>query len=127
MHIEGYDADNAVSIITDLFSWQQMDCFSDRIKTIADRNIGTVAAGQTLAGAYLRKVEIAALDGMIRVPVNCGQQLYDVIDITDSCAGLSGAKRRVMGIAISYRSDRGEYEQTLLLVGVKWKNSWITV
>jgi hypothetical protein len=118
VHIEGYDADNAASIITDSFSWQQMDCFSDRIKTIADRNIGTVAAGQTLAGAYLRKVEIAALDGMIRVPVNCGQQLYDVIDITDDRAGLSGAKRRVMGLLLSYQPTRGEYEQKLLLGGV---------
>jgi hypothetical protein len=52
------------------------------------------------------------------VPVNCGQQLYDVIDITDTRTGLSGAKRRVMGIVVSYRPDRGEYEQTLILGGV---------
>ena len=95
-----------------------MDYFSDRIKTIADRNIGTIAAAQTLAGAYLRKAEIAGLDGMIQVPVNCGQQLYDVIDITDDRAGLSGAKRRVMGLLLSYQPTRGEYEQKLLLGGV---------
>jgi hypothetical protein len=54
---------------------------------------------------------------MMRVPVNCGQQLYDVIDITDDRAGLSGAKRRVMGLLLSYQSTRGEYEQKLLLGG----------
>ncbi len=118
VRIEGYDADNGVPIITDSFSWEQMACFGDRIKQIADRNIGTVTAGQTLAGSYLRKAEIEALDGMVQVPVNCGQQLFDVIDITDGRAGLSGAKRRVMGLSVTYQSVRGEYEQKLLLGGV---------
>ena len=95
-----------------------MEYFYDRTKQIADRNIGTVAAGQVLAGAYLRKAEIESIRGMIRVPINCGQQLYDVIDITDAPAGLSGTKRRVMGITISYHPDSGEYEQALLLGGV---------
>ena len=66
----------------------------------------------------MRKAEIDSLRGMIRVPVNCGQQLYDVIDITDTRTGLSGAKRRVMGISVIYHPDWGEYEQTLLLGGV---------
>ena len=100
------------------FPGSRWNIFMIRIRQIADRNIGTVTAGQALAGAYLRKAEIESLRGMIQVPVNCGQQLYDVIDITDSRAGLSGAKRRVMGILVSYRPDRGEYEQTLLLGGV---------
>ena len=118
VRIEGHDAVNDVSIITDSFSWEQMECFCDRITQIADRNIGTVTTSQMLAGAYLRKAEIGALAGMINVPVNCSQQLYDVIDITDSRAGLSGAKRRVMGLLVSYQPIRGEYEQKLLLGGV---------
>ena len=61
VRIEGYDAVNGTPIITDVFSWEQMEYFSDRIKQIADRNIGTVTAGQALAGAYLRKAEIESL------------------------------------------------------------------
>ena len=118
IRVEGYDAVSGAPIITDVFSWEQMEYFSDRVRQIADRNIGTITAGQALAGAYLRKAEIESTIGMIRVPVNCGQQLYDVIDITDICAGLSGAKRRVMGIVMNYRPDLGEYEQTLMLGGV---------
>ena len=118
VRIEGYDTASEAPIITDVFSWEQMECFYDRTKQVADRNIGTVAAGQALAGAYLRKAEIESIRGMVRVPVNCGQQLYDVIDITDGRAGLSGAKRRVMGITISYHPDRGEYEQAIVLGGV---------
>jgi hypothetical protein len=116
--VEGCDVVSGAPIITDVFSWEQMEYFSDRVRQIADRNIGTVSAGQALAVAYLRKAEIESLHGRIQVPVNCGQQLYDVIDITDSRAGLSGVKRRVMGILVSYRPDRGEYEQTLMLGGV---------
>jgi hypothetical protein len=71
-----------------------------------------------MAAAYLRKAEIESNSGMIQSPVNCGQQLYDVIAVTDQRAGLSGAKRRVMGIQVSYQVERGIYQQKLLLGGV---------
>jgi len=47
--------------------------------------------------------------------VNCGQQLYDVIDITDERAGLSGEKKRVMGLTLIYNPRKGEYRQNLAL------------
>jgi hypothetical protein len=75
VRIEGYDTDSGEPIIVDTFSWGQMDYFFDRVKQIADRNIGTVSAGQALGSAYLRKAEIESMSGMINVPVNCGQQL----------------------------------------------------
>jgi hypothetical protein len=118
VRLEGYDAVNGVPIITDAFSWEQMALYSERVKQITDRNIGTVPAGQTLAGVYLRKAEIESVNGMLQSPVNCGQQLYDVIDITDNRAGLSAVKKRVMGIIVSYVPERGEYEQKLILGGV---------
>ena len=64
---------------------------------------------------YLRHTEIAATSGAIRIPPNCGQQLYDVIDITDPLAGLSSVKKRVTGIILTYNPLRGEYEEQLLL------------
>jgi hypothetical protein len=54
----------------------------------------------------------------ILIPVNCGQQMYDVIDITDSRAELTAAKRRVNGLTLVYNPQRGEYRQRLLLGGV---------
>ena len=118
VRVEGYDTGSGASILTDSFSWEQMQGFSDRVKQISDRNIGTIQAGQMLAGAYLRKAEIESSSGMIQSPVNCGQQLYDVIDVTDPRAGLSGAKRRVTGIQVSYQADHGVYQQKLLLSGL---------
>jgi hypothetical protein len=118
VRIEGYDTDSGEPIVVDTFSWDQIEYFYDRVKQVADRNISTTTNGQTLGNIYLRKSEIESLSGMISVPVNCGQQLYDVIDITDSRVGLLNTKRRVMGIILSYRPDRVEYEQKFLLGGV---------
>jgi hypothetical protein len=56
--------------------------------------------------------------GAIRIPTNCGHQLYDVIDISDSRAGLSAAKKRVLEINLVYHPRHREYEQRLLLGAV---------
>ena len=118
IRVEGYDTGSGTPIIVDAFSWEQMECFYDKVMQITDRNISTIAAGQARGSAVLRKTQIESVSGMINIPVNCGQQLSDVIDITDNRAGLSNAKRRVVGILLSYRPDRGEYTQNLLLGGV---------
>ncbi|MFC1593235.1 hypothetical protein ACFL4C_04400, partial [Candidatus Omnitrophota bacterium] len=68
--------------------------------------------------AYLREAEIESATGSIRIPVNCGQQLYDVIDITDARAGLSSDKKRVLGLILAYNPRRGEYEERLSLGAV---------
>ena len=52
------------------------------------------------------------------VPVNCGQQLYDVIDVTDVRAGLDSQKQRVMDMVLLYNPQRGEYHQRLWLGAV---------
>jgi hypothetical protein len=77
-----------------------------------------VEAAEDRGESYFRGVEIAAVNGAILMPVNCGQQMYDVIDITDSRAGLAAAKRRVNELTLVYSPQRGEYHQRLLLGGV---------
>jgi hypothetical protein len=118
VRIEGSDPASGEPVITDAFSWEQMAFFYDRAKQVTDRNIGNVTAGQNLAGSYLRKAEIESTGGLITTPVNCGQQLYDVVEITDQRAGLAAAKKRVLGITLNYLPERGEYQQQLLLGGV---------
>jgi hypothetical protein len=62
--------------------------------------------------------EIDTIDGRITVPVNCGQQLYDVIEITDTYCGLASVKRRVLGMTLVYQPQQGEYFQRLVTGGV---------
>jgi hypothetical protein len=118
VQVEGYDSGAGESVLTDSFSWEEIGTLYDRLKQVEDRNIGTVAEAQQQGQAILRQSEIEAFDGSITVPVNCGQQLYDVIDVTDGRAGLDAAKKRVLGITLVFRPLRGEYSQRLRLGAV---------
>jgi hypothetical protein len=77
-----------------------------------------VAEAEQRGLAHLRESEIESAGGNILVPAHCGQQLYDVIDITDSRAGLSAKKKRVLGLTLTYQPHRGEYQLRLMLGAV---------
>lgn len=83
-----------------------------------DSNLDTADKAQQRGETCLRQAEIESAAGSLRVPVNCGQQLYDVIDITDSRAGLNAEKKRVLGLTLAYHPRRGEYEEILSLGAV---------
>lgn len=118
VQVEGYDAGSDEIIVVDSFAWGEIARLYDRLRQLEDGNIDTVARAQERGDAYLRQAEIEAASGAILVPVNCGQQLYDVIDITDSRAGLSSAKKRVLGLTLVYDPRRGEYRQRIWLGAV---------
>ena len=118
VQVEGYDPVGGEAIIVDSFEWDQIGRLHDRLSQVEDRNLDTEAQAGDRGEAYLREAEVESVGGAIRVPVNCGQQMYDVIDITDGAAGLSTAKRRVVAIALVYRPDQGKYEQRLSLGAV---------
>ena len=118
IQVEGYDSGTDSAIITDSFNWDEIDRAYDRFQRLEDRNINSVSQAQARGEAHLRKAEIESADGLIRIPVNCGQQLYDVIDITDSRAGLDAHKKRLLGLTLIYNPGRGQYEQRLLLGAV---------
>jgi len=118
VQVEGYDTVNSKPVVVDSFSWSEIDKLYDRLWQLEDRNIDTAEEAQARGEAYLREAEIESVNGAIRVPTNCGQQLFDVIDITDSQAGLDGEKRRVLGLTLVYSPRRGEYEMRLSLGAV---------
>lgn len=118
VQVEGYDSTGDEIIVVDCFHWDEINRLYDRLRRLEDRNIGTVAEAGERGDAYLRQAEIEAASGAILVPVNCGQQLYDVIDITDSRAGLASAKKRVLGLVLVYNPKRAEYSQRLRLGAV---------
>jgi hypothetical protein len=116
--VEGYDTTQSKMFVVDSFDWGEVGRLYDRIRRIDDRNLSSSTQGYQRGAALLRKAAIVAVGGAVLIPVNCGQQVYDVIDITDTGAGLTAAKRRVLGITLSYRPQRGEYLQRLELGGV---------
>jgi hypothetical protein len=116
--VEGYDSVGDEPVIMDSFAWDDIDAVYDRLTQVEDRNIGSVAEAQQRGEVILRQSEIESVDGSILVPVNCGQQLYDVIDVTDGRAGLDTEKKRVLGISLEFSPRRGEYRQRLKLGAV---------
>ncbi len=118
IQVEGYDPVGDEPVVVDCFSWAEINRLYDRLRQLEDQNIASVSQATQRGEAYLRQAEIESAGGAIRIPVNCGQQLYDVIDITDSRAGLSAEKKRVLGLVLIYSPRRGEYEQRLSLGAV---------
>ncbi len=118
VQVEGYDTGSDEPIVVDSFAWGEIDRLYDRLRQLEDMNIDTVAGAQQRGEAYLREAEIESADGTILALVNCGQQLYDVMDITDTRAGLTSEKKRVLGLTLVYSPRRGEYSQRLWLGAV---------
>ncbi|MDP3063788.1 MAG: hypothetical protein Q8O40_11365, partial [Chloroflexota bacterium] len=109
---EGYFAES--------FQWSDIEAAYDRVRQVDDLNLNTAALAQDRADTELRRQDIAATSGEIVVPTNCGQELYDVISITDAPAGLAAAKRRLLGLGLRYSAGGGSptYEQRLSLGAV---------
>ena len=105
-------------LMAESFAWTEINDTFDRLRQVHDLNLDSLSKAQERAEAELRQAQIAATGGEITVPLNCGQELYDVVDITDARAGLNQAKRRVMGLAWHYVSAQGRYEQRLRLGAV---------
>jgi hypothetical protein len=115
VQVEGYGTG---MILADSFDWGEIDRLDDRLRQVEDRDLNTVAEAQQRWQSHLREAEIESAGGSILIPVNCGQQLYDVIAVTDARAGLDAEKRRVLGMVLGYYPRRGEYRQRLQLGAV---------
>ncbi len=113
-------------VFAERLDWPGVEAVYDRLEQVHDQNLTSVAQAEDRGDAVLRKAALAAANGEIAVPVNCGQELYDVIEVTDGGAGLSGERRRVLGIEVRYlpagrhgsTGTRPLYEQRLSLGGV---------
>ena len=110
---EGWNTGAGQIIIAESFNWDEIERMNDRPANIADKNLNTVVEAGQRGAAVLRQAEIQAEESSIVVPVNCGQQFYDVVSVTDARAGLNAVLKRVTGLALTYNPARGEYLQRL--------------
>ncbi len=108
------------NLMVEDFDWTGVDDIYDRLHQAHDRNLTSTAAAQDRADALLRHQEMQAADDELLVPVNCGQELHDVVEVTDARAGLSAARRRVLAMSLRYVRGRPTpaYEMRLRLEAV---------
>lgn len=103
-------------LLVEGYDWGSLGDLYDRLRQLHDLNLDTTASAQERATAELRRETIASASGEIAVPTNCGQELYDVVTISDAAAGLATARRRVVGLTLRYAvGGRAVYQQRLLL------------
>lgn len=91
--------------VSEAFLWDEMALLGERLLQHHDVNLTTASKAQSRSGEIVRRLERESVWGEVTVAVNCGQELYDVVEVTDARAGLASARRRVVGMALEYRRD----------------------
>lgn len=106
-----------LNVFAEAFDWPAIATQYDRVAQAVDRNVTTQTQAEDRAEALLRQALAGTQTGEITAPVNCGLELWDVIEVTDALAGLSAVKKRVAAIDLRYSTgERPGYEQRLTLV-----------
>jgi hypothetical protein len=103
--------------MTEDLDWPQVELVFDELEQVSDVNLTTTTKAHERGAAILRRAALAASSGTILVPLNCGQELYDVVAITDPRAGLAAAKRRVLGLVHTYAPAKARYDLAIELGG----------
>ena len=100
------------------FDWERVELLTGGVLQLQDLNLTQAGQAQQRAQAQLARWGREASSGEITVPAHCGQELYDVVDVTDPRAGLEAVRRRVSGLTLTYQPRQGLYQHRLLLGGV---------
>jgi hypothetical protein len=100
------------------FDWDRVDLLTSGVLQLQDLNLTQASQAAQRAQAQVRRWGREWAGGEITVPAHCGQELYDVVDITDPRAGLEGSLRRIAGLTLTYQPRQGLYQHSLLLGGV---------
>jgi len=107
------DEDNR--IVEDAFDWTNLELGIDNLEQSYDPNLQSAARAQERADAILRRESLRGQGGQITIPVNCGQELYDVITVTDKRCGISSKKYRVIDIETTLSLRQWLYQQRLTI------------
>ena len=101
------------------FDWEEVGEVFERLLQVHDLNMDTTQKALDRARSVMRRQALDALGGETVTPVNCGLELYDIVEVNDAVAGLTAARRRVMGLELRYsRLREPEYLHVLTLGGV---------
>jgi len=102
-------------ILEEALDWDLLALAIDQLEQDYDPNLQTATRAQERADAILRSRAQEAEPAVITVPTNVGQELLDVVEVTDERCGISEGKYRVKAIQTDYDRRKGQYDQTLTL------------
>ncbi len=117
IRVEGRDtggaAGSAAAIVISKFDWDGLQGLGSRFLAVEDSNLTSVAQVEARGEAVLGRLLRESVDDNITVPVHCGLQVFDVVDVTDRRCGFAAEKRRVSWIELVYEPAKGLYLQKL--------------
>ena len=102
-------------ILEEALNWSLLQLAIDILEQDYDPNLQTAARAQERADAILREASLRATRGNLVVPTNVGQELLDIVEVTDERCGISGKNYRVHAIQTDYDLRKGIYTQRLIL------------
>ncbi|MPZ50722.1 MAG: hypothetical protein GEU75_15725 [Dehalococcoidia bacterium] len=107
-------------VSNEAFDFAGIEAAGERIAQVIDLNLTTASRTGDRATSVLRDAEMQARRDEIHIfGVNCGQEVYDVVSVTDPQAGLDAAARRVLGLSWRYSTgERPRYDMALTLGNV---------
>ena len=93
----------------------EIDKVGERLDFTLETSIPTAEDAAAAAQAMLDKRRLTGSRGFILIPPNCGQELWDVIQITDKLCAQDEANYRVIGIRFDYEPRKSRYVHRLIL------------
>jgi len=102
-------------ILEEALDWDLLALAIDQLEQDYDPNLETATRAQERADALLREASLRARRGNLVIPTNVGQELLDVVEVTDLRCGISEEKYRVEVIRTDYDRRQGIYTQRLAL------------
>jgi hypothetical protein len=102
-------------ILEEALDWDLIALAIDQLEQDYDPNLQDATRTQERADALLRDASLRAERGNLVIPTNVGQELLDVVTVTDARCGILAKKYRVLAIRADYDRRKGQYGQTLTL------------
>ena len=103
-------------ILEEALDWDLLQLDIDILEQDYDPNLQTAARAQERADALLREASLSRFIGSnLVIPTNVGQELLDVVEVTDEHCGISEENYRILAIQTDYDRRQGRYEQRLSL------------
>ena len=93
----------------------ELGLVGERLDFQQELAIPTEAQAASVAAAILAKRRLEKARGFLLLPPNCGQELWDVVQITDAGANQQAVKFRVVGLRFEFNPKQAHYQHRLVL------------
>ncbi|MCJ7664203.1 MAG: hypothetical protein MUO24_08155 [Desulfobacterales bacterium] len=88
----------------------ELGLVGERLDFQQELAIPTATQAEATANAILSKMRLTGKRGVILIPPNCGQELFDVVQLSDKGANQEAIKFRVVGIRFEYNPKQARYQ-----------------